>query len=196
MLFRTYASRPGLLALSWGSSSQSASAPKTGQHTVGDALRDEALALFFEDPASVRCTPTTGGVNNVVQYVDGPLGRVGVLRVYNNGLESEKVRFEHEILRQLQAQAMSFEVPRALPSRTGRPHELLSNGTEACVFKVIPGTLAKTTTPEEVGRASGELCTAMSKVSCARPCPRWAVHGHVQGELCTAMSKVSAWWRY
>ncbi len=41
-------------------------------------------------------------------------------------------------------------MPRAIPSRNGRPHELLSSGTEACIFEVIPGTLAKTTSPEEV----------------------------------------------
>lgn len=29
----------------------------------------------------------------------------------------------------------------------------------ASVFHVIPGSLAKTTSPEEVGRATGELCT-------------------------------------
>jgi hypothetical protein len=32
---------------------------------VTDALRDEALAKFFDVPC--KCTPTTGGVNNVVQ---------------------------------------------------------------------------------------------------------------------------------
>lgn len=42
-------------------------APKTGFHKVEDDLRDEALAKFFECPC--QCTPTTGGVNNVVKWV-------------------------------------------------------------------------------------------------------------------------------
>lgn len=50
----------------WPCSSSCAlqNAPKTGQHTVEDTLRDEALALFFDKEAKTR--PTTGGVNNVV----------------------------------------------------------------------------------------------------------------------------------
>ncbi|KAG2434962.1 hypothetical protein HYH02_012158 [Chlamydomonas schloesseri] len=141
------------------------SAPKTGFHTVEDALRDEALAKFFDNPASLKVTPTTGGVNNVVQYVETPAGERYILRVYNNGNKSEKVRFEHEILRQLSTQQLSFQVPKTLPSKAGRSHELLSSGTEACVFYVIPGSLAKTTSPEEVGRATGELCSAMASVT-------------------------------
>jgi hypothetical protein len=35
-------------------------APKTGQHTVEDALRDEALSYFFPGETDITCTPTTG----------------------------------------------------------------------------------------------------------------------------------------
>ena len=66
-------------------------APKTGQHTVEDVLRDEALALFFNDN-ELKCTPTSGGVNNVVQYVETADNERYVLRIYNNGNKSEKVR--------------------------------------------------------------------------------------------------------
>lgn len=141
-----------------------AGAPKTGQHTVQDNLRDEALALFFDDVSALNCTPTSGGVNNVVQYVETPDNKRYILRIYNNGNKSEKVKFEHEILRQLQQQSLSFQVPSALPSKLGRPHELLTNGAESCIFNIIPGSLAKTTSPEEVGRATGELSAAMAKV--------------------------------
>ncbi|KAG2486656.1 hypothetical protein HYH03_014712 [Edaphochlamys debaryana] len=144
--------------------SAAAPAPKTGQHTVEDALRDEALSLFFNS-SELKTTPTTGGVNNVVQYVETADGERYILRIYNNGNKSEKVEFEHAILAQLAKQELSFQVPTALPSKSGRPHELLSNGAEACVFHIIPGGLAKTTSPEEVGRATGELCTAMSRVT-------------------------------
>ncbi|GIL44285.1 hypothetical protein Vafri_1797 [Volvox africanus] len=159
------AARKCVVALSSTAPATSAnpSAPKTGQHTVEDALRDEALSYFF-DSSDLKTTPTTGGVNNVVQYVETSNGERYILRIYNNGNKSEKVRFEHEILGQLAQQQLSFQVPRALSSKAGRPHELLSNGAEACIFHIIPGTLAKTTSPEEVGRATGELCSAMGKV--------------------------------
>lgn len=67
-----------------------------------------------------------------------------------------QVAFEHKLLAALNQQPLSFQVPAALPSRAGRPHELLSSGTEACVFEIIPGTLAKTTSPQEVG--GGDVC--------------------------------------
>lgn len=140
-----------------------AAAPETGHHTVSDALRDEALAAFFSEP--VTTAPTTGGVNNVCQYVTTQSGERFILRVYNNGGKSEKVAFEHEVLRQLGKQELSFAVPRARPSlKGGAPYVKLSSGDDACVFEVIPGALAKTTSPAEVGRATGELCSAMAAV--------------------------------
>jgi homoserine kinase type II len=101
-------------------------APETGHHTVSDALREEALAAFF--PVKCECTPTTGGVNNVCQYVDTEDGKKYILRVYNNGGQSKKVVFEHEVLRQLGGRkGMSFQVPRAVPSlKDGQSHVKLS----------------------------------------------------------------------
>lgn len=142
---------------------RAAAAPETGHHTVPDALRDEALAHFFEGPC--RCTPTSGGVNNVVQYVETASGARHVLRIYNNGAKSDKVAFEHDLLLQLGRQPLSFQVPRALPALgSGARHVKLSSGDDACVFEIIPGSLAKTTGPREVGRATGELCTAMGRL--------------------------------
>lgn len=66
--------------------------PKTGHHTVSDDLRTEALGFFFEDVNSLVCAPTTGGVNNTVQYVTTAAGEKYVLRVYNNGNNEDKVR--------------------------------------------------------------------------------------------------------
>ncbi|KAI8466902.1 MAG: kinase-like domain-containing protein [Monoraphidium minutum] len=138
-------------------------APETGHHTVPDALRDEALAAFFDGPCT--CTPTTGGVNNVVNYVQAPDGGRYILRVYNNGGKSDKVAFEHGLLLELGKQELSFKVPQALPAlKGGARHVKLSSGDDACVFEIIPGTLAKTTSPREVGRATGELCTAMGRI--------------------------------
>lgn len=57
--------------------------PETGHHTVPDSLRDEALAKFFAEPCA--CAPTTGGVNNVCQYVTTADGRRFILRVRRGG---------------------------------------------------------------------------------------------------------------
>jgi hypothetical protein len=135
------------LSLRGGSVKMSAAAePKTGTQTVKREVRDEALSKFFEGPAT--CTPTSGGVNNMVNYVETAKGEKYILRIYNNGKNSARVKFEHEVLRQLGQQKLSFEIPRTLPSLGDKKsHVLLSNGAEACVFYVIPGALPKTTSP-------------------------------------------------
>ena len=76
---------------------QAAPAPLTGHHDVTSELRDEALALFFDMDTLLPNKPTTGGVNNVVQYGETKEGERFVLRIYNNGNKSEKVVFEHEV---------------------------------------------------------------------------------------------------
>jgi homoserine kinase type II len=67
-------------------------------------------------------------------------------------------------LKQLSQYTLSFKIPQSLPSKTGAPHVLLSSGAEACVFRLIPGKLPKTTSPKEIGRASGELNSALEKI--------------------------------
>uniref|UniRef100_A0A383WLQ4 Aminoglycoside phosphotransferase domain-containing protein n=1 Tax=Tetradesmus obliquus TaxID=3088 RepID=A0A383WLQ4_TETOB len=140
-------------------------APKTGQHSVEQDLMQEALACFFTPEQQAATAPTTGGVNNVVNYVSTADGHKYVVRIYNNGNKTEKVKTEHDILGQLSQQTLSFKVPAAKPALgSGEPYVVLSNGAAACVFEIIPGELAKTTSPEEVGRATGELCSAMAAV--------------------------------
>ena len=55
------------------------------------------MSLFFDPENLLPTKPTTGGVNNVVQYVETKTGEKYVLRIYNNGNQSEKVIFEHEV---------------------------------------------------------------------------------------------------
>lgn len=54
-------------------------------------MRDEALSYFFTPEQRPTTTPTTGGVNNVVNYVNTADGHRYVLRIYNNGNKTEKV---------------------------------------------------------------------------------------------------------
>jgi Ser/Thr protein kinase RdoA (MazF antagonist) len=67
----------------------------------------EALAFFLDDEEAAL-DPTTGGVNNIVQYVDTSKGERYVLRVYNNGFDTPRVKFEHAILAGLQKQVRKF----------------------------------------------------------------------------------------
>ena len=60
----------------------------------------KALSYFLNDPEAV-ITPTQGGVNNYVLYVDTK-GERYVLRMYNNGGETERVRYEHSVLEQME----------------------------------------------------------------------------------------------
>ena len=113
-----------------------------------------------------------------------------ILRIYNNGNNSARVRFEHKVLKQLSRQTLSFQIPETLPSKSGEAHVLLSSGAEACVFKLISGKLPKTTSPKEIGRASGELNSALQKVAldditgCAPPYYElYKVHHIVTREL-------------
>ena len=87
----------------------------SGVGAVGSMLTNNDLALEalekFGFPADTEMVPTTGGVNNIVQYIKLPSGEKQLLRIYNNGLDTKRVTFEHEILRQLNAgPKMSFQV--------------------------------------------------------------------------------------
>lgn len=75
-----------------------------------------------------------------MNYVDTADGKRYVLRIYNNGNNTDRVRREHEILQQLSRQKLSFQVPRTVPTlKTGESFVVLSTGTSACVFEIIPG---------------------------------------------------------
>jgi len=164
---------------------------------VGSKLTDldlakEALALFVGDDAEkTEIVPTSGGVNNIVQYVTLPSGEKQLLRIYNNGLDSQRVRFEHDVLNALNAKnakaeendKLSFQVPNFIPSKSGDTMVKLSNGAEACMVELIPGVLPKLSTVQDIGRACGELLTALATLdavkeeecNCAPYWDMWAV---------------------
>jgi Ser/Thr protein kinase RdoA (MazF antagonist) len=158
--------------------------------TIADPVSIEAAAKFL-DAKDLIFSPTSGGVNNIVQYVETQDGKKYVLRVYNNGLNSARVNFEHEILKQLRPKKLSFRLPTTIPSLIdGKSHVLLSNGAEASLFELIPGVLPKLTRVREIGRASGELNSAMADVKITnQACPTppyyelFKVHHAVTREL-------------
>lgn len=132
-------------------------------------LAKEALLMFFDSEIveQIDLTPTTGGVNNIVQYVTLPSGEKELLRIYNNGCDAKRVQFEHGILKQLNAmeKPMSFQVPNFVPSKDDSSKTMvrLSNGADACMCKIIPGELPKLTCARDLGRAAGELNVSLKK---------------------------------
>ncbi len=118
----------------------------------------------------------------MVQYVTCGDQRL-VLRVYNNGSNTARVRFEHALLAELRkvSDTLSFAVPRTLPALAGGgSHVPLSNGAEASMFELIPGTLPKLTHTRAIGKAFGELTTAMYGISVAPlespTAPYWQIY--------------------
>jgi homoserine kinase type II len=110
--------------------------------------------------------PTSGGVNNLVRYVDTEDGEQYLIRVYNNGCNFNKVQFEHAVLSQLLKENLSFQIPEVYPNpQNGEPFVHLSNGTAASLFKVIPGTLPRLNYAREIGEASGELSTVLGRIT-------------------------------
>lgn len=115
----------------------------------------------------ITFAPTLGGVNNIVKKViiDGQIEYI--LRIYNNGEDLKKVIFEHLVLDQLKQIPISFQLPSALLSESNKTHELLSDGSEASLFKLIPGMLPGTTCALEIGKACGELTLALASIDVA-----------------------------
>lgn len=121
--------------------------------------------------------PTPTHPNNL-QYVTLPGGKRYVLRIYNNSGNRARVQWEHDILAQLNAEKLSFQLPSPLPSLADAKCTFapLSNGADACMFELIPGTLPKLTCVQDIGRASGELLEAIQKVKLSQHCPTPPYH--------------------
>ena len=155
----------------------------------------EALALFL--PAAeaagasfVRCG---GGVNNKCYGValSGSAQPTLVVRIYNNGNNARRVRYEHEVLRQLQGAraaalraACGAQVPRPLlplaaaaaapaggagagagggdGAGNGATFAPLSTGAEACLFPLIAGAPPPLSAARRIGRATAALVAVMA----------------------------------
>ena len=137
------------------------------QANLDQAEAKLALSYFIDDP-DAKITPTKGGVNNYVQYVDTTKGERFVLRMYNNGGNTDRVKYEHSVLDQLHktgVDSLPFKVPTYVPSfKTGSTMIELPSGNQACVCLNIPGTLPKNNDPRLLGAAVGQLLGAMGKL--------------------------------
>ena len=78
------------------------------------------------------------------------------------------MQFEHAVLTELRkvAHTLSFVIPRTLPALDGGASFVkLSNGADAAMCELIPGTLPKLGYVREMGKAAGELSAAMGAIS-------------------------------
>lgn len=123
-----------------------------------------ALSYFIDDPGAT-ITPTEGGANNIVQYVETSDGKRYVLRIYNNGLDTGRVKYEHSVLEKIDPSTLPYEIPRYVRSlKTGKTMMELPSGTMCCLCQCIPGGLPKTTDPKPLGKATGQLMLALGNV--------------------------------
>eukprot|EP00386_Alphamonas_edax_P003967 GDKI01012206.1.p1 GENE.GDKI01012206.1~~GDKI01012206.1.p1 ORF type:complete len:347 (+),score=61.11 GDKI01012206.1:106-1146(+) len=125
---------------------------------------EEACSYFLEGPI-LSFSKATGGINNLVGFVEAADGKKWVLRVSNNGNNIEKVKYEHAVLAELGQIPTSFQVPKPLKSKNGNTYEVMKNGAACCMWYMIPGTLAGKGNITAVGSATGELVCAMGQLS-------------------------------
>jgi homoserine kinase type II len=99
-----------------------------------------------------------GGYQNVTQFVSCAAGEF-VLRLYTNVGDAASRRFEHELLQRLQAPALSFSVPRPVPSDDGDTLRLFE-GRLAALFWRIPGVPL----PKDGGSLFSQAAAALAEL--------------------------------
>ena len=76
------------------------------------------------------------------------------------------------MLRQLASKRFNFQVPTLLPSlKGGASSAKLASGTEACLFKCIPGSGPQLTGARSIGKSTAELVAGMADIKVELPLP-------------------------
>jgi homoserine kinase type II len=127
---------------------------------------NEAASHFFPSVAGFSYRRCSGGVNNKTFYLDTPEGQTFVLRIYNNGNNLPRVKYEHAVVRGLQHLSFSFAVPHFLPALGGSGDTfatLQSSGGQTCCARLIPGGPASgLESARAIGYATAELLRGMA----------------------------------
>jgi homoserine kinase type II len=130
-------------------------------------------AWSLAEPVALR--PTGGGINNRTFFVDTPAG-TSFLRLYQNTADPAHVRYEHAVLRALQAQPLPFRVPLPIPARDGETLVVLPDGKLGALFELLEGE-----PPEDRGvdyaRAGGEALGQLHVALRAIEAPARPNHG-------------------
>ena len=131
---------------------------------------EELLAAWGLRPREIG--PTASGINNLSRTIETAEGRF-FLRVYQNTRDPERVRYEHELLAQLDRAGLSFAVPRPVPTADGSTFAVAPDGRLAALFPAIDGEHPRDDDPAQAqacGAALAELDEALSGVA---PRSRW-----------------------
>ncbi|MBC8079414.1 MAG: phosphotransferase [Gorillibacterium sp.] len=108
------------------------------------------------------------GMNNTTRFLVGVNGDLRILRIYENHRDPDKLRFEHEILIQLQETKLAYVTPLPYPSLTGETFVTCLDGKLAAIFTYIPGERPVHTTCIELayrmGQATAELVLSLAQL--------------------------------
>lgn len=124
--------------------------------------------------APVRLSPLAQGTNNLIQRVETPAGSY-VLRIYSNHADRDRLRFEHAVLRGLEAAGLPFAVPTPMATTTGELYTRVSNGDGealATLTRLIPGAHPQREDLAQAaaaGEAIGLLDVALARIALAGP---------------------------
>lgn len=163
--------------------------PVTTSATIAqDAdLREAAAAFLADDPATLTFERCKGGVNNKCYYLTRADGTRYLIRLYNNGRNTPRVQWEHEVLRALESAHLPFQLPKLVPVKggSGETFALLADGSAACMFVAIPGGGAPLSAARNIGKATAQLVKAMAALpplpgaaSCPNPLYRNPYDAH------------------
>jgi homoserine kinase type II len=122
---------------------------------------------MFPITSIARFTSAEGSVNNIIRFVcvSDDLRPNYIIRMYKNGNDLDKIKFEHFILNRLDRQHLVFQIPRACISTNGEVIVPLSNGGYASMFLIIPGTLPKLNFTNQVATACAILSNALGLIT-------------------------------
>lgn len=135
-------------------------------------ISDLVPAWQVDEPWTIQ--PAVTGGNNLSYPVSVPDARY-LLRIYHNTADIIRVRYEHEVLTQLQASGLSFSVPAPIPALTGSTIiQFKDGGAEklAALFPFIPGQHPDghdLTQFHTCGAALAELDQAFSRLNIQAP---------------------------
>jgi homoserine kinase type II len=132
----------------------------------------EAASHFFpaDGYSFRRCS---GGVNNKTFYAERAGSPTLVVRIYNNGKNLPRVRYEHAVVAALQPLSFSFQVPHFLPRQgSSETFATLSSGGQACCARLIEGGPASgLESARAIGLATAELLRGLKGVSIGADVP-------------------------
>ncbi len=147
-----------------------------------------ALNSAWGLPSPFQIRTLANGTNNQMQRVETPGGSY-VLRVYRNHADLARLRFEHDILRQLNISALPFAVPAPIPTVAGESYVRIAmekGEALATLTALIDGEHPRCDDlgqAEAAGEALALLDVALARITPADPqaAISWRSYGDLEG---------------